>query len=159
MKSRAIKLQEITKSFRDTQRTFLQSMNTKLNESHKYIDIINVPDLSNVYDGFNQQQLEMIERKEKEANEREQAILEIAKSVHELAQLFQDLSILIVEQGSLIDRIDYNIEQTLEKLENTKPIIDDTNRYHRSSRATLCIIILIRLIVLMGFVLLLKHTL
>lgn len=33
----------------------------------------------------------------------------LAKSITELAVLFKDLSALVVEQGTVLDRIDYNI--------------------------------------------------
>eukprot|EP00483_Globobulimina_turgida_P009666 UN09685 len=110
MRSRAIKLQEITKIFRNQQRHFLQQIE-KQNKTHKYIDIGDVsqtlPDLSDVYDAENQEQIMRIEEREKAASERERKILEISKSVHELASLIDDLSMLVVEQGSPLDRIEY----------------------------------------------------
>ena len=161
MRSKAIKLQQFTKLFRNTQRQFIENMQIKENKSQKYmnnIDIRNMPDLSNISEGYNQEQIKMIEDMENRANDKTQRILEIAKSVHELAELFNDLSVLIVEQGSLLDRIDYNVEQTLETLENTVDVIKDTDDIQKRSKSALCIIVLVMLIILMALILLLKNT-
>ena len=37
---------------------------------------------------------------------------EIAKSINSLADLFKDLSSLVIEQGTILDSIEYNIERT-----------------------------------------------
>jgi hypothetical protein len=37
---------------------------------------------------------------------------EIAKSIAQLADLFKDLSALVIDQGTLLDSVEYNIEQT-----------------------------------------------
>jgi syntaxin 16 len=37
---------------------------------------------------------------------------EIAKSIASLAELFKDLSVLVIDQGTLLDSVEYNIEQT-----------------------------------------------
>jgi len=156
MRSRATKLQQLTKIFRNAQRQFLEEMKNKQDKIHKYIDLL--PDVSGGYiTHFNQQQKQRLIEMENEASDKTQQILNIAKSVHELAQLFNDLSILVVESGSLLDRIDYNVEQTLETLENTVPIIDRTNKYQKRSKSALCIIILIMLIILFGIILVLRH--
>jgi len=156
MRSRATKLQQLTKIFRNAQRQFLEKMKNKQDKIHKYIDLL--PDVSGGYiTHFNQQQKQRLIEMENEASDKTQQILNIAKSVHELAQLFNDLSILVVESGSLLDRIDYNVEQTLETLENTVPIIDGTNKSQKRSKSALCIIILIMLIILFGIILVLRH--
>lgn len=46
-----------------------------------------------------------IQRRNRELNE-------IAKSISELAELFKDLSALVIDQGTLLDSVEYNIEQT-----------------------------------------------
>lgn len=42
---------------------------------------------------------------------------EIAKSIHSLADLFKDLSSLVIEQGTILDSIEYNIERTAVSME------------------------------------------
>merc|ERR1711994_855430 len=116
-----------------------------------------LPDLSNIANGFDAEQLERLEQMEATATDLTQESLNIAKSVHELATLFQELSVLVVEQGSLLDRIDYNVEQTLDNLGKAKKEIDKANVHQKRSRTALCIIVLIMLILVMGFILVLKQ--
>ncbi|KAF7792394.1 hypothetical protein EIP86_003431 [Pleurotus ostreatoroseus] len=43
---------------------------------------------------------------------RDRELSEIAKSIASLAELFKDLSALVIDQGTLLDSVEYNIEQT-----------------------------------------------
>ena len=43
---------------------------------------------------------------------RDRELSEIAKSIASLAELFKDLSVLVIDQGTLLDSVEYNIEQT-----------------------------------------------
>ena len=43
---------------------------------------------------------------------RDRELTEIAKSIATLAELFKDLSVLVIDQGTLLDSVEYNIEQT-----------------------------------------------
>merc|ERR1711997_947105 len=110
-----------------------------------------------IADGFDEDQLKRLEQIELNASDRTQEILNIAKSVHELATLFQELSVLVVEQGSLLDRIDYNVEQTLDNLTKAKKHVDKANVYQKRSRTALCIVVLIMLVLVAGFILVLKQ--
>ena len=44
-------------------------------------------------------------------------INQLVDTMNELGDIFKQLNNLVIEQGNILDRIDYNIEQTLE---NTK---------------------------------------
>ena len=48
---------------------------------------------------------------------RDREITEIAKSIASLAELFKDLSELVIDQGTLLDSVEYNIEMTATQME------------------------------------------
>jgi len=70
------------------------------------------------YQDYQQQELE---RDDSELIERSQlrhaAIVKIAQRVNELASMFRELNSLVIDQGGILDRIDYNIEQTVVKVQ------------------------------------------
>lgn len=43
---------------------------------------------------------------------RNRELTEIANSIASLAELFKDLSVLVIDQGTILDSVEYNIEQT-----------------------------------------------
>ncbi len=91
-------------------------------------------------------------------NQRDEEINRIAKSIEELAQIFKELAVLVIDQGTILDRIDYNMEQVLE---NTKEGIVQLNKaedYQKSALPLRCIIALVVLILIMLGAMLLKHT-
>lgn len=47
---------------------------------------------------------------------RDAEVVKVIESVNELASIMKDLSVLVIDQGTILDRIDYNINQTSESV-------------------------------------------
>src|ERR1700733_14823572 len=66
---------------------------------------------------------------------RDRELTEIAKSIATLAELFKDLSSLVIDQGTLLDSVEYNIEQTVVQMEDSVKELTIATRYAHGSKA------------------------
>jgi syntaxin 16 len=89
--------------------------------------------------------------------ERDEEIRKVVETIVELAQIMKDLSVLVVEQGTMLDRIDANISQTAMKVEEGVKELVRAEKTQRSGRAMMCIIFLIVMIVVMLIVAIVRH--
>ncbi|KAK5078813.1 t-SNARE affecting a late Golgi compartment protein 2 [Lithohypha guttulata] len=86
--------------------------------------------------------------------QREQEINDIAKGIIELSDIFRDLQAMVIDQGTMLDRIDYNVERMVVEVKGAeKELIVATNYQKRYTKRK---IILLLILVIFGlFVLLL----
>lgn len=89
--------------------------------------------------------------------ERDEEIRKIVETIADLAQIMRDLSTLVVEQGTMLDRIDANVTQTAMKVEEGVKELVKAEKTQRGGRAMLCIIFLIVMIVVMLIVAIVRH--
>lgn len=97
-------------------------------------------------------------------NQRTTEITQIASSISELAELFRDLGNLVVEQGTVLDSVEYNVQRTAVELEKgvgelkvaqrSVPLTKSTSvagahdrRYQANTGRRKCILLLVLLIV------------
>lgn len=66
---------------------------------------------------------------EPDLRSRDRELTEIAKSIATLAELFKDLSSLVIDQGTLLDSVEYNIEQTAVHMKEAVKELDIATRF------------------------------
>ncbi|EMD37931.1 hypothetical protein CERSUDRAFT_50582 [Gelatoporia subvermispora B] len=59
---------------------------------------------------------------------RDRELTEIARSIAQLAELFKDLSVLVIDQGTLLDSVEYNIEQTAAQVQDAVQELNEATR-------------------------------
>lgn len=90
-----------------------------------------------------QQQLLLFEEENSKLAEfREEEVTKIVKSVVDLHDIFKDITHMIQEQGTILDRIDYNIENTQTKVTEGYRQLHKAEMYQRKNRKMCCILIL-----------------
>ncbi|KAJ0171256.1 hypothetical protein K1T71_012806 [Dendrolimus kikuchii] len=74
--------------------------------------------------------------------EREEEVNKIVRSIVDLNDVFKDLAHMVHEQGSILDRIDFNIEQTQFQVHEGFKQLQKAERYQRQNRKMHCILCL-----------------
>lgn len=86
--------------------------------------------------------------------QREREISKLAMGILEISTIFKEMETLIVDQGSMLDRIDYNLDRTVADLKDSDKELLQAQGYQK--RTTKCkIIFLLILIVFALFIILL----
>lgn len=92
---------------------------------------------------FTQQQLVLFEEDNtKMAEHREKEVIKIVKSIVDLNDIFKDLAHMVKDQGTVLDRIDYNVEQTQVRVTEGYKQLQRAEMYQRKNRKMHCIVIL-----------------
>jgi syntaxin 16 len=89
---------------------------------------------------------------EQDADQRTQQIARIAKSVAELAQVMHEMSVLVTEQGSILDRIDYNVANALVDIKKGAADVDAAEEHQKADRTCLVIAAIIMAIMIIAVV-------
>ncbi|KYQ54780.1 Syntaxin-16 [Trachymyrmex zeteki] len=96
-------------------------------------------------------QLEEPEDRMKLAMEREEQIGSIVQSIADLKHIFKDLAVMVQDQGTILDRIDYNIEQTQVQVQEGYKQLKKADSYQKANKKLYCIVILAATIILLSF--------
>lgn len=97
-----------------------------------------------------QKQLLLFEEENtKMAEHREQEVTKIVKSIVDLNDIFKDLASMVQEQGTVLDRIDYNVEQTQTRVTEGYKQLQKAEVYQRKNRKMYCILVLASITLLM----------
>ncbi|KAL6458582.1 hypothetical protein MHYP_G00338120 [Metynnis hypsauchen] len=144
--SLAQSLQELSTSFRHTQSSYLKRMKNREERSRHFFDsgpLMEEDEDVALYDrGFTDDQLALVEQNTVLVEEREREIRQIVQSISDLNEIFRDLAGMVVEQGTVLDRIDFNVEQACVRTEDGLKQLQKAEQYQKKNRKMLIILIL-----------------
>lgn len=93
-----------------------------------------------------------------ELSQRGEEIDSLVKNIEELSSIFKDLQVLVVHQGSILDRIDYNIDEACKNVQSANKQLREADENLKSSCARNMIFVLIFVIFGEALLLLLKYS-
>lgn len=88
--------------------------------------------------------------------QREKEIEDIAQGIIELANIFQELQSMVIDQGTMLDRIDYNVERMTVDVKAADKELTVATGYQRRTTKRKIILLLILIVVGMFILLLIK---
>ncbi|CAI5989462.1 unnamed protein product [Closterium sp. NIES-65] len=105
---------------------------------------------------FEERQLLRVRQMENVTAEREKEIQEIVQSVHDLAQIMKDISVLVIDQGTIVDRIDYNIQNISANVDKGVEELKKAEKTQKQSALIFCILVLVVAVLALFVILILK---
>ncbi|CAN1354976.1 SYP43 [Linum perenne] len=81
----------------------------------------------------------------------------VVESVNELAQIMKDLSVLVIDQGTIVDRIDYNVQTVATTVEKGLKQLQKAERTQKQGGMVMCATVLVIMCFIMLVLLILKE--
>ena len=103
--------------------------NFEMNE----ISTTNSDDNNSIHKQNSDQNFLMKEEPDNLLQERDHELDKIVKGVNNLHEMFKDMNILVNEQGTILDRIDYNIDLGFDNVAKAKKKINSANESRKGS--------------------------
>lgn len=141
----ASSLQELSLSFRRNQKEYLrrlQGQNALIEEGSEKDPLSMSMELEEYDPGFTEEQVMLLENSDQIASERQREIMKIASSINDLATMVKDIASLVIDQGTLLDRIDYNVEEIQVSTEGAVRELEKARRNQKKGLAFFLILIL-----------------
>jgi len=97
-----------------------------------------------------------LHRNDETIAQREQEINDIAKGIIELADIFKELQTMVIDQGTMLDRIDYNVERMADDVKGAEKELVVATGYQKKTTKRKILLLLLLLVVGMFILLLVK---
>ncbi|KAF8326604.1 t-SNARE, partial [Cantharellus anzutake] len=162
----AAKLQELSGRFRKKQRVYMEKLqghaikNQDLLIASGVISSKGIDKMNEVEDDMQASRSQLSAQEQQTASpeleQRNREIAEIAKSITQLADIFKDLQNMVIDQGTILDSIEYNVEQTSRHVSEAVKELDIATKYQRNTGRRKCIFLLILIIFGLVIVLIFK---
>ena len=147
------KITEFTKKFKLNQEIYAK----------KYKELVGEDDPTNEVNNFMKEEEQnqndnflMTDNSKQVLKKRDTELNKLLNSVSDLAGIFKDMQVLVMEQGSILDRIDYNIDVASTNVVKGKNSLIKANDYHKNNCFRNVIIVLLVCIFIEAFMLIFK---
>jgi syntaxin 16 len=88
------------------------------------------------------EQMAQLEEHEALVAARNDDVEAVAKSITDVAQIFKELAVLVIDQGTVLDRIDYNMENVAERTQAATRQLVKASNFHADTKPLKCAIAL-----------------
>lgn len=155
-KSLISQLKSISHTFHNKQKAYINEFKKITNECNDYAGDFAIGEMENMqqqeltYQGNNNLSGVNIAR-------RNMDLKKISNTVIDLHHIFKELSVMLVEQGSMLDRIDYNLDLSIDKCEKGLNKLKIFHKNEGDKLAARCVSFLTWLIFVLLILIILKH--
>ncbi|MFH4976251.1 hypothetical protein AB6A40_002960 [Gnathostoma spinigerum] len=161
-------LSNITNDFRTSQAKYLKQIEARKEIVDSYLltpssgwvntEALNDVGFDNKNESLSLAQIQLLLQNADIVKEREKDVMSVSRSIIELNTLFKDLAALVIDQGTLLDRIDYNVENSCLEMKSALKNIEKAEQHQRSDKKMHCIVILSIAIIMMLIIIIVTKT-
>jgi len=153
----ATQLQQLSQHFRQSQKDYLSDIRNR--QKGGLIEDSSRKSVSDHDIGFTDSQMQDLQEMEQSASARNEEISTIAASITDLHTIFKELAVLVIDQGSILDRIDYNIEQVVHQSAEANKQLRKAEESQKSNRAMNCIyfLVIVNLVIIVLLIVKARH--
>lgn len=152
-KNLAEKIRDFTHEFRHNEEKYMKNYKELVGDTEP-LDFDN----KGVESGDSKNDFLQLSEVDDRLKKRDEEITTLLRSIVELAQTFKDLQMLVQEQGTILDRIDYNIENALENTQVAHKELVKANDYMKKNCFRNVIMVLLFIVFVESVLILLKFT-
>eukprot|EP01010_Urceolus_cornutus_P000608 NODE_1127_length_1093_cov_224.982759_g861_i0.p1 GENE.NODE_1127_length_1093_cov_224.982759_g861_i0~~NODE_1127_length_1093_cov_224.982759_g861_i0.p1 ORF type:complete len:320 (-),score=76.52 NODE_1127_length_1093_cov_224.982759_g861_i0:64-1023(-) len=162
-------LNDLSHRFRNDQRTYLTELSKQKTRARKYAEFggqLPVVDEEEVQrqqyleqylaKGFTEEQVQALINAELRTSEREKELQSIYSAMVDIHEIFKDLSAMVIEQGSLLDRIDCQVENTRTAVADANEQLTQSQQRQKKTGYWLVMLLLVVCILAVLFAFILK---
>lgn len=149
VRSVAGSLQSLSTTFRSSQTTYCKRLQSREEHSNKFFDVPfyaeDTPLSPDTFGGSHQMQMGdqlFLEDNTEMVQVREREISNILRSITELNSIFKDIASMVAEQGTVLDRIDYNLDTVQTRVQQGLQQLQKADTYQKKNHKMMCILVM-----------------
>lgn len=162
-KTLALDLQKLSLEFRKQQKAYLMRLRERDGRNSAAANALGLLNDEQSYSQMNSSLSELqsmvVETSSAMIQERDREVMKIVASIHDLGQIMKDLSTLVIEQGTVLDRIDYTLQQTSSVVDQGVSQLKRAEKAQRRGLLASCVLILLAIIAVLFVILIVKSIL